>query len=55
MRKVDIVVKWSVKYFIIEVEYYLTCLLCNDSIAAGKEYSIRHYYDTRYEQNFQNL
>lgn len=59
-RKVDFEYRafkaeWSLKYFVIELNDKVTCLLCNDTIAVRKEYNIRRHYETKHATQYLKL
>lgn len=59
-RKVDLEYRafkaeWSLKYFVIELNDKVTCLLCNDTIAVRKEYNIRRHYETKHATQYSKL
>ena len=39
---------WTNEYFVIEHKGMVLCLICNETIAAQKEYNIKRHYTTKY-------
>ena len=44
--------QWNIQYFVIESSNKALCLICNESIAVFKEYSIKRHYETKHFQNY---
>ena len=41
---------WSEKYFVIEENNTILCLLCQKTIASMKEYNIKRHYETNHQE-----
>ena len=44
--------EWQTKYFFIECNSVLVCLICNESVSVCKEYNLRRHYDTKHSKTY---
>ena len=47
--------KWSVNYFVTELNDKALCLLYNDTIAVLKEYNIRSHHESKHSKQYSQL
>ncbi|XP_065643653.1 general transcription factor II-I repeat domain-containing protein 2B-like [Hydra vulgaris] len=44
--------EWQTKYFFVECNSVLVCLICNESVSECKEYNLRRHYDTKHSKTY---
>ncbi|XP_065675686.1 general transcription factor II-I repeat domain-containing protein 2B-like [Hydra vulgaris] len=44
--------EWQTKYFFVECNSVLVCLVCNESASVCKEYNLRRHYDTKHSKTY---
>ena len=47
--------EWESKYFFVEYNEKLLCLICNEDIKVMKEYNVKRHYNTRHEAAYQEI
>uniref|UniRef100_H2YP50 SPIN-DOC-like zinc-finger domain-containing protein n=1 Tax=Ciona savignyi TaxID=51511 RepID=H2YP50_CIOSA len=47
--------EWCIKYFIVQHNKDVVCLICQSTIAVMKEYNIKRHYDTKHSASYDSI